>query len=185
MDAAKTGMLASSENIDAVAALIEAYDIQNLVVDPLMVATGGAKLLRSDSIDALCTRLLPLAVVITRNLPEAEVLLGRCIRTLAERREAARELVAHGPRAVLVMGDHADEDTTDVYWDGSEMVELPASRISTANTRGAIEFALEPSHGHVPGYSNVWVLRLMEFLLSPRPGEIKKGKEQDTNRCML
>jgi Phosphomethylpyrimidine kinase len=119
------------------------------------------------------------------HLPETEVLRGRCIRTLAERREAARELVALGPRAVVVKGDHADEDTTDVFWDGSEMVELPASRISSANTRGAIEFALESGHGHVPGYSNVWVLRLMEFPLSPRPGEIKKGKEQGTNRCVL
>jgi hypothetical protein len=113
------------------------------------------------------------------------VLLGRCIRTLAERREAARELGALGSSAVVVKGERADEDATDVYWNGSEMVELPATRISTANTRGAIEFALEPSHDRVPGYSNVWVLRLMEFLLTPRPGAIKKGKLQGTNRCVL
>ena len=113
------------------------------------------------------------------------MLLGRCTQSLAERREAARELVTLGSSAVVVKGGHADEDTTDVYLGRSEMVELPALRISSANARGAIELALEPSHGHVRGYSNVWVLGLMEFPLWPRAGEVKKGKEQGTNRCEL
>ncbi len=135
--AAKTGMLATSAIIEAVAAAIEAHGIRNLVVDPVMVAKGGATLLRDDAIDALRTRLLPLAAVVTPNLPEAEVLLGRRISTLDERRQAARDLVALGPRAAVVKGGHAEHDAIDIYWDGSQLVELRASRIQTSNTHGS------------------------------------------------
>jgi hydroxymethylpyrimidine/phosphomethylpyrimidine kinase len=135
--AAKTGMLASSKIIEAVAAAIEMHRIPNLVVDPVMVAKGGAQLLRTEAIEALRMRLLPLAAVITPNLPEAEVILRRPIRTIAERREAARDLVAMGPRAAVVKGGHAGDDVTDVFWDGIEMVELPAVRVPTVNTHGS------------------------------------------------
>jgi len=135
--AAKTGMLASSKIIDAVAVAITKHRITNLVVDPVMVAKGGAKLLRDDAIDSLRLRLLPLATVITPNLPEAEVILGRPVKTLAERRGAARDLVALGVRAAVVKGGHAEGDVTDVYWDGTNMVELTGTRIATANTHGS------------------------------------------------
>jgi hydroxymethylpyrimidine/phosphomethylpyrimidine kinase len=135
--AAKTGMLASSGIIEAVAAAIQAHAIRNLVVDPVMVAKGGSKLLRDEAIDTLRSRLLPLAVVITPNLPEAEVILGRTIRTIAERREAARDLVTLGPRVAVVKGGHAGDDVTDVYWDGSDLVELQGTRVPTANTHGS------------------------------------------------
>jgi hydroxymethylpyrimidine/phosphomethylpyrimidine kinase len=135
--AAKTGMLASSAIIEAVASSIERHRIDKLVVDPVMVAKGGAKLLRDDAIVALRLRLLPLAAIITPNLPEAEVILGRRIRTVDDRREAARDLVALGPRAAVVKGGHAGDDVTDVYWDGSAMVELPGVRVATLNTHGS------------------------------------------------
>ena len=135
--AAKTGMLASSQIIEAIAAAIAKHGISNLVVDPVMVAKGGAKLLRDDAIDALRLRLLPLAAVITPNLPEAEVILGHAVRTIRERREAARELVALGARAAVVKGGHAGDDVTDVYWDGTEMVELTGTRVATTNTHGS------------------------------------------------
>jgi hydroxymethylpyrimidine/phosphomethylpyrimidine kinase len=135
--AAKTGMLASSTIIVAVATSIEGHGILNLVVDPVMIAKGGAKLLRDEAIHALRTRLLPLAAVVTPNLPEAEVILGRRIRTIDERREAARDLVALGPRAAVVKGGHADGDVTDVFWDGFDMIELPGVRVPTANTHGS------------------------------------------------
>jgi hydroxymethylpyrimidine kinase/phosphomethylpyrimidine kinase len=137
VDAAKTGMLATSAIIKAVAAAIEAHGIRNLVVDPVMVAKGGARLLRDDAIDSLRTRLLPLAAVVTPNLPEAGVLLGRRISTLDERRQAARDLVALGARAAVVKGGHAEEDAIDVFWDGSQLIELPAKRIPTTNTHGS------------------------------------------------
>jgi hydroxymethylpyrimidine/phosphomethylpyrimidine kinase len=136
--AAKTGMLSSAQIIEVVSAAIVHHDIRNLVVDPVMVAKGGARLLRDDAIDALRTLLLPLAAVVTPNLPEAEVLLGRAIRTLDERRQAARDLVALGARAAVVKGGHADEALAiDHYFDGTELVELQSPRIATANTHGS------------------------------------------------
>jgi hydroxymethylpyrimidine/phosphomethylpyrimidine kinase len=130
--AAKTGMLANPQIIEVVAAAIVHHDIRNLVVDPVMVAKGGARLLRDDAVDALRTRLLPLAAVVTPNLLEAEVLLGRAIRTMDERRQAARDLVMLGARAAVVKGGHADDALAiDHYFDGTELVELQSPRIVT------------------------------------------------------
>jgi len=138
VQSAKTGMLSSAAIIEVVASAIAEYGIRNLVVDPVMVAKGGAKLLRDDAVEALRSRLLPLAAVITPNLPEAEVLLGRRLRTLDERRQAARDLVALGARAAVVKGGHAEDAmSTDFYFDGVQLVELPAARISTTNTHGS------------------------------------------------
>ena len=136
VQAAKTGMLSSAAIIGTVAMAIEDYALRDLVVDPVMVAKGGAKLLRDDAVQALRERLIPLAAVVTPNLPEAEVLLERHVQTLDDRRRAARDLVAMGARAAVVKGGHAD-DATDVFFDGNELVELPAVRIDTANTHGS------------------------------------------------
>ncbi len=167
VQAAKTGMLASSAIIEAVATAVEAHRIRNLVVDPVMVAKGGAKLLRDDAIDALRARLLPLAAVLTPNLPEAEVILGRRIRTIAERRQAARDLVALGPRAAVVKGGHADGDVTDVYWDGSEMVELQGTRVSTENTHGSgCVFSAAIAAGLARGLEPLAAVRLAKEFIS-------------------
>ena len=135
--AAKTGMLSSAEIIDVVTGAIRDHAITQLVVDPVMVAKGGAKLLRDDAVVALRAKLLPLAAVITPNLPEAEVLLNRKIISLDERRAAARDLRELGPRVVVVKGGHARGDATDIYFDGHVMTELPARRVDTANTHGS------------------------------------------------
>jgi hydroxymethylpyrimidine/phosphomethylpyrimidine kinase len=135
--AAKTGMLASSKVIEAVAAAITKHGIPNLVVDPVMIAKGGASLLRDDAIGALRALMLPLATVITPNLPEAEVILGRLVRTLDQRKQAARDLVALGARTAVVKGGHSEDDVTDVYWDGVQMVELTGKRFPTTNTHGS------------------------------------------------
>jgi hydroxymethylpyrimidine/phosphomethylpyrimidine kinase len=137
VQAAKTGMLASAEIIEAVSAAIKEHGIANLVVDPVMVAKGGARLLHSDAIATLYRYLLPLARVVTPNIPEAEVLLGRSLSTLDDRRQAARDLVALGPRAAVVKGGHAGTDAIDIYWDGAQMVELPGRRVDTRNTHGS------------------------------------------------
>ena len=137
VQAAKTGMLSSAAIIEAVAALIGEHRIPNLVVDPVMVAKGGARLLREDAVEALRSRLLPLAAILTPNLPEAEVLLGRKIATLAERRDAARDLLRLGPRAVVIKGGHAEGESIDIYWDGEHWEELEAERVATSNTHGS------------------------------------------------
>jgi hydroxymethylpyrimidine/phosphomethylpyrimidine kinase len=81
--------------------------------------------------------MLPRATIITPNLPEAEVILGRLVRTLDERKQAARDLVALGAQAAVVKGGHSEDDVTDVYWDGVEMVELTGKRFPTTNTHGS------------------------------------------------
>ena len=175
VEAAKTGMLASSKIIDAVAGAIRKHRITNLVVDPVMVAKGGAKLLRDDAIDALRLRLLPLAAVITPNLPEAAVILGRPIRTIDERREAARDLVALGPRAAVVKGGHAGDDVTDVYWDGTEMVELTGTRVATTNTHGSgCVFSAAIAAGLAKGLGPLAAVRAAKVFIS---GAIEESLE--------
>ena len=137
VQAAKTGMLASAEIIAAVADAIERHGIRNLVVDPVMVAKGGARLLHDDAVAALRQRLLPLAAVVTPNLPEAAVLLGRPVESLEDRRQAARDLVAMGARAAVVKGGHAEGDAVDVFFAGAEIAELRAPRVDTQNTHGS------------------------------------------------
>ena len=137
VQAAKTGMLSSAAIIATVADAVERHQIRNLVVDPVMVAKGGAKLLRDDAVAALRDRLMPLAAVVTPNLPEAEVLLGRSIKSIEERGRAARDLVAMGARAAVVKGGHAEHDVVDVFFDGSQLVELSAERIDTPHTHGS------------------------------------------------
>ncbi len=137
MAAVKTGMLSSAEIIETVASAVRDHRLDLLVVDPVMIAKGGARLLRDDAVDAMRTLLLPLAAVITPNLPEAEVLLGRSIATLDERRDAAQELVRLGARAAVVKGGHAEGDAVDVYADAGHMFELSSARIQTESTHGS------------------------------------------------
>lgn len=137
VQAAKTGMLSSAEIIEAVAMAIRERRIDKLVVDPVMVAKGGARLLRSDAVVALRERLLPLAAIVTPNMPEAAELLGRDVETLEERRQAARDIVAMGARAAVVKGGHAHDDVTDVFFDGFHLVEIEGERIQTRNTHGS------------------------------------------------
>jgi hydroxymethylpyrimidine/phosphomethylpyrimidine kinase len=134
--AVKTGMLATAAIVSAVAETIARLRLPHLVVDPVMVAKSGDRLLDHDAERAYRERLLPLATVVTPNLPEAEALLGRPVRTLVEMREAARALRAMGPRSVVVKGGHLEGDAVDVFWDGERLEDLPAPRIETKNTHG-------------------------------------------------
>jgi hydroxymethylpyrimidine/phosphomethylpyrimidine kinase len=135
--AAKTGMLSSSEIIETVATAIEEWGMDSLVVDPVMVAKGGERLLRPEAVSTLVERLIPLATVITPNLPEAEVLLGRPLRSREERELAARDLVALGCAAAVVKGGHAGGAAADVFFDGQNLVWLEAERVATENTHGS------------------------------------------------
>jgi len=133
--AVKTGMLATADIVAAVAEAIERLRLPLLVVDPVMVAKSGDRLLDKGA-EAAYRRLLPLATVVTPNLPETEALIGRPVRTLAEMRDAARALQALGPRSVVVKGGHLEGEPVDVFFDGRHLEELPAPRIATANTHG-------------------------------------------------
>lgn len=136
-DAVKTGMLASAAIVEAVAASVEALDLPNLVVDPVMIAKSGDRLLDDDAVQAMKSTLLRLARVVTPNLPEAEVLAAMTIRSLADMREAARRIMRHRPAAVLVKGGHLAGDTmTDVLFDGDQLVELSEPRVDGPYTHG-------------------------------------------------
>ena len=134
--ALKTGMLANSAIIEIVAEKIREHRLHNLVVDPVMVAKGGDLLLRPEAIEALRSRLIPLAVIVTPNLPEAEQLTGiRCTR-LREIKESARRIIAMGARSVVIKGGHRKGPATDIFYDGKKFRELSAPRVRTPNTHG-------------------------------------------------
>jgi len=136
-DAAKTGMLANPGVVALVASKLKAYQVPNLVVDPVMVAQSGDALVTSDTREALIRELIPLAAVITPNRPEAEVLLGREIRSARDLGQAARDLYDLGPRAVLIKGGHIEGPALDVLYDGRELREYSAPRFDTPHTHGS------------------------------------------------
>jgi hydroxymethylpyrimidine/phosphomethylpyrimidine kinase len=131
VDAAKTGMLFSREPIEAVADFLHGRDLP-LVVDPVMIASSGAKLLQDDAVETLVARLFPLATVVTPNLQEAEALAG----SSGSRRELAERVQALGARAVVVTGGHGAEPV-DHLFDGERHVEIPVDRHDVAATHGA------------------------------------------------
>ena len=136
-DAVKTGMLASSAIVEAVAAAIKDLDLPRVVIDPVMVAKGGARLLDEEAVDTMKAELLPRAMVITPNVAEAAALLGDEVRTLEDVRNAARRLHALGPSAVIVKGGHLKgEHAVDVLFDGTNLIELRGPRLDTTSTHG-------------------------------------------------
>lgn len=138
--AVKTGMLAVAEIVSAVADLARAGRLPNLVVDPVMVASSGDRLLHSEAERAYIELLFPHAAVLTPNISEAEALLGGRITTLAEQRDAARALADLGPRTVVVKGGHAvqgsEDEAVDIICTDGSLIELRHARIDTDNTHG-------------------------------------------------
>ena len=136
-DAVKTGMLATAAIVEAVAAAVEELELPNLVIDPVMFAKGGDRLLDEDAVHARRATLLRLARVVTPNVPEAEALAGMAIASVADMREAARRILRFGPAAVLVKGGHLAGDTvTDVLLEGTHATEIRGPRISVRHTHG-------------------------------------------------
>ena len=141
VDAVKIGMLSAPAIISTVAKRLVSHRIDRVVVDPVMVAKGGDKLLRDDAIDALKTELLPLATVITPNIPEAEVLSAQRIETKTDMEAVARALVKTGPEAILVKGGHFDGEFSDdcllLHKNGDEKIHwFDEKRIDSPNTHG-------------------------------------------------
>src|SRR5688572_15505315 len=136
-DAVKTGMLANAAIVEAVAATLASLELPQLVVDPVMIAKGGDRLLEEAAVVAVRLELLPLAHVVTPNLPEAEVLSGMPIASLEDMREAGRRILDLGPRVVVVKGGHLDgPQSVDVVCAGSDVYELRGPRIATRSTHG-------------------------------------------------
>lgn len=134
--AAKCGMLSTAPIIEAVAAILADDPVEKLVVDPVMVAKSGDALLQPDARQALIERVLPLALVVTPNLPEAESLAGIPVASRPDMEEAARRIHRLGPRYVLVKGGHLKGDAIDLLWNGKAFTAFRAPRIDSGNTHG-------------------------------------------------
>lgn len=135
--AVKSGMLATAELVTTVASTLSEYALPNYVLDPVMVATSGARLLEQDAEDGISQRLVPLARVVTPNLDEAAILTGSPVRDEAEMRTAAAALVRMGAGAALVKGGHLDADElVDILYDGTEWYEWRHPRARTTSTHG-------------------------------------------------
>ena len=135
-DAVKIGMVSSAELIAVIAEKLRQYGAERVVVDPVMVATSGAKLLRDDAIQALTSQLLPLATVLTPNIPEAEILSGLTITDAAGMEAAARTISQRYGCAVLCKGGHQINDADDLLWRSGCGKWFRGRRIQNSNTHG-------------------------------------------------
>jgi hydroxymethylpyrimidine/phosphomethylpyrimidine kinase len=135
-DAVKIGMLSTAPIIGAVAERLRAHRAGNVVLDPVMIAKSGDPLLQPDARAALVEEMLPLADVVTPNLHEAAALARIPVAGEADMEEAARRILALGPRHVLVKGGHLKESATDLLWDGRTLTRFPGERIQSTATHG-------------------------------------------------
>jgi hydroxymethylpyrimidine/phosphomethylpyrimidine kinase len=136
-DAVKVGMLGNAAIVEAVAAAIAGLDLPLVVVDPVMIAKGGDRLLEEEAVDALRAELFPRAHIVTPNVPEAEVLAGMTIATIEDMRTAGRRILTLGPRVVLVKGGHlAGADSVDVACSAHDSFEIRMPRIESRHTHG-------------------------------------------------
>jgi hydroxymethylpyrimidine/phosphomethylpyrimidine kinase len=136
LEATKIGMLADAAIVAVVADAIDRHGLRNVVLDPVMIAKSGARLIDQAAIAALVSALMPRVSVVTPNVPEAEALTGLSIRSVDDLGRAARRLVELGARAAFVKGGHLDGPAVDVIWDGRTLTELSAPRLSTRHTHG-------------------------------------------------
>ena len=135
-DAVKIGMVASVPLIEAIAQRLRQYEARNIVVDPVMVATSGAKLIADDAVETMERELLPLATVLTPNIPEAEILAGQTIRSEDDMVAAARTISERYGCAVLCKGGHSINDANDLLWADGRAEWFYGRRIDNPNTHG-------------------------------------------------
>jgi hydroxymethylpyrimidine/phosphomethylpyrimidine kinase len=137
LQATKIGMLATAAIVEAVTATIDELELPNVVVDPVLVATSGARLLDEDGLHVMRAELFPRALVVTPNIPEAEAISGYAIRSMEDAQEAARRIHDLGPGSVLITGGHAEGDVVvDLLYDGDRFVELRTERVVTPPVHG-------------------------------------------------
>ena len=136
VDAVKIGMLSSPECMDVVAAKLQEYKTKNIVVDPVMYAKNGYPLMEPTAIDKMIKSIIPLADVLTPNIPEAEKISAMQISTIDDMEIAARKIHAMGCKAVVVKGGHANGSALDVLFDGEKIYHFDTARIDSKNTHG-------------------------------------------------
>jgi hydroxymethylpyrimidine/phosphomethylpyrimidine kinase len=136
VDGVKIGMVSQVETIKIISEKLRQYKPKNVVVDPVMVSKSGFYLLNPEAEEVLIKELIPLATIVTPNIPEAEVITGLSIKTLDEMKKAAELIYKMGPANVLVKGGHLEDDSTDILFDGKEFYYFNAKRIATKNTHG-------------------------------------------------
>ncbi|SNS25137.1 hydroxymethylpyrimidine/phosphomethylpyrimidine kinase [Anaerovirgula multivorans] len=136
VDAVKIGMVSNSEIIKQIRYSLEMWQVPFVVVDPVMVSKSGHHLLQPEAKDALIRELLPIATIVTPNIPEAEVILNRQIVTVDDMEAAARDIYELGPKSILVKGGHLEGDAIDVFYDGTTINRISSPRIHKNNTHG-------------------------------------------------
>ena len=137
VNAAKTGMLPNAAIVESVAAAVTDLEIPLLVVDPVMIATSGDRLLDDEAVAAMKAELFSRALTVTPNIPEAEALTGMTIRNDSDRREAARVLASYGAATVIIKGGHLDApDISDLFFDGREFHDIRGERVAGGSTHG-------------------------------------------------
>lgn len=135
-DAIKIGMLFNADIVTSVASMIRNSNPRNIVLDPVMVSKSGDNLLRRDCVDLMRSELLPLATVVTPNIPEAEELTGLKVSTTGSMATAAQAIIEMGAQSVILKGGHMEGDPIDYFFDGKNSIELVSKRIDTDNTHG-------------------------------------------------
>lgn len=135
-DAVKIGMVSNAELIEVIAERLTFYKAKNIVVDPVMIATSGSALIKNEAVSVLCERLLPIAAIVTPNIPEAEILSGMKITGTDDMKKAAEKISATYGCAVLLKGGHSINDASDLLYKNSECRWFKGKRIENPNTHG-------------------------------------------------
>ena len=135
-DAVKIGMLSNVDTMLAVAGKLRQWKPSNVVIDPVMYAKNGCALMDPSAIDTLIDEVIPLADLITPNIPEAEKMANKTIKTIEDMKEAARFIHSKGCRFVVIKGGHSEGDAIDILFDGDNFFEFPGARVKTKHTHG-------------------------------------------------
>lgn len=136
VNAVKVGMLSDSVRIDTVAAALKKYEVKYAVIDPVMIAKGGHALMQENALSALVNKIIPLAYVLTPNIPEAQTITGIEISTIDDMKKAAEKIYSMGAKNVLVKGGHLSGEAIDLLFDGKDFEFYSRERINTKNTHG-------------------------------------------------
>ena len=136
VDAIKIGMLSTTKTMETVAAKLKSYKANKTVIDPVMYAKNGAPLMATTAIDCLIKTIIPIATILTPNIPEAQKISGHMINKVSEMKEAAKIIYDLGGAGILIKGGHLATEATDLFYDGRNFFEFEAARINTKNTHG-------------------------------------------------